>query len=52
MIIYGTFSTFPSTEVNDMTGAMDDMIYDGTVIMPNLPQYALDIIRQEQAAAA
>ena len=39
-------------KVNDMTGAMDDMIYDGTVIMPNLPQYALDIIRQEQAVAA
>ena len=38
--------------VNDMTRVMDDMLYDGTVIMPNLPQYALDIIRHRQAAAA
>ena len=37
--------------VGDMTGAMDDMIRDGTVMMPDLPAYALDTIRQGQAAA-
>lgn len=37
--------------VDDMTGAMDDMMQDGTVMMPDLPRYALDAIRQGQAAA-
>lgn len=37
--------------VDDMTGAMDYMIQDGTVMMPNLPGYALDAIERGQAAA-
>lgn len=37
--------------VDDMTGAIDDMMQDGTVMMSTLPEYALDAIRQGQAAA-
>ena len=37
--------------VGEQTGAMDDMMQDGTVMIPDLPRYALDAIRQGQAAA-
>ena len=38
-------------EVGGMAGAMGDMMRDGTVMMPGLPAYAPDAIRQGQAAA-
>ena len=33
-------------KVDDLTDVMDDMIRDGTVIMPTIPEYALDAIKQ------
>ena len=38
--------------VEDMTGAMDEMIQSGTVSLPQLPEYATDAIRRARATAA
>ena len=36
----------------DMTGAMDEMIRTGTVMLPPTPRYALDAVERGMAAAA
>lgn len=39
-------------KVDGLTGAMDAMIQDGTVLLPSLPVCALDATRQGRAAVA
>ena len=39
-------------KVDDMTGAMDEMIRSGTVRLPSLPEYALDALGRAGAVAA
>ena len=35
-----------------MTGAMDEMIQTGTVMLPHTPEYALDAVERGMASAA
>ena len=37
---------------DDLTGAMDEMLRNGTVMLPSLPEYALDAIARAKAATA